>query len=90
MPEKMQHRVLITFSLNKLKQQEKMKFIRVLHGYKSKKNGKQYKKEGLLDTFKGIKFSSNSIMIPIEKIKEFRKLFSKFKITPQIREIWTE
>ena len=90
MPEKMQHRVLITFSLNKLKQQEKMKFMRILYGYKSKKNRKQYKKEGLLDTCSGIKFSSNSIIIPIEKTKEFRKLFSKFKITPQIREIWTE
>ncbi len=88
MPEKTQHMVLITFSLNKLKQTDKMKLIRELYGYESKKNGRGYKKTGLLDSCGGIKASSNSVLIPIEKIKEFRKLFSKFKITPQMREIW--
>lgn len=92
MPEKMQHRVLVTFSLNKLKQPKKMKFIRALYGYKQKrrkgKKRKEYEKEGLLSKYGGIKISSNSILIPIEKVKEFRKLFSKFKITPQIREVW--
>ena len=87
--EKMLHEVLVTFSLNKLKQPKKMRFVRELYGYKLKKGKKKlYGKEGLLDIYKGIKISSNSILIPIEKIKEFRKLFSRFRITPEIREIW--
>ena len=87
-PEKAQHMVLITFSLNQLRQTEKMKLIRELYGYHLKKNDKTYKKPGSLDRCGGIKASSNSIIIPIEKTKEFRKLFSSYKITPQMREIW--
>lgn len=87
-PEKMRHMVLITFSLTKLRQPEKMKLIRDLYGYESKKKGKKYKKSGLIDAYGGLKASSNSILIPIEKMHEFRKLFTKFRITPEIREIW--
>jgi len=90
-PKNTHHKVLLTFSLNKLQQSKKMKFIRDLYGYESKKPSKKkekYKKKGLLEIYNGVKISSNSILIPIEKIKEFRKLFSKFKITPEIREVW--
>lgn len=86
--EKMLHEVLVTFSLNKLKQPKKMRFVRELYGYKSKKG--KYTREGILTVYGGIKISSNSILVPIEKIKEFRKLFTKFKITPKIREIWVK
>lgn len=86
--EKMLHEVLVTFSLNKLKQLKKMRFVRELYGYKLKKG--KYTREGILTVYGGIKISSNSILIPIEKIKEFRKLFAKFKITPKIREIWVK
>ncbi len=65
-----------------------MRFVRELYGYKSKKG--KYTRDGILDRYGGIKISSNSIFVPIEKIKEFRKLFVKFKITPQIREIWVK
>jgi predicted nucleotidyltransferase len=89
-PEKTQHKALFTFALNKLSQQKKMKFIRDLYGYKQKKPDKKtpYKKQGILESQGGIKLSQNSILIPIEKTKEFRELFSKFKITPEIREVW--
>lgn len=89
-PRKMHHKVLLTFSLNKLQQSKKMKFIRELYGYELKKPDKKekYKKKGLLDIYGGLKISSNSVLVPIEKIKEFRKLFSEFKITPEIREVW--
>ena len=92
-PEKTQHKTLFTFSLNKLSQQKKMKFIRELYGYEQKKQNKKnkknvYKKQGMLEMQGGIKLSQNSILIPIEKTKEFRELFSKFKITPEIREVW--
>lgn len=90
LPEKMQHKILLTFSLNKLPQSKKMKFIRELYGYELKKEDKKrnYKKQGILEKFGGVKLSQNSILIPIEKIKEFRKLFSEFKITPKVEEVW--
>ena len=67
-----------------------MKLIRELYGYESKNNKKKsiYKKQGILEKYGGIKISQNSIFIPIEKIKEFRKLFSRFKVTPKIQEVW--
>lgn len=90
-PEKMQHKALFTFALNKLSQQKKMKFIRDLYSYEQKKPNKKttYKKQGILEKQGGIKISQNAIMTPIEKTKEFREFFSKFKITPEIREVWT-
>lgn len=89
LPEKKQHNVLITFSLNKLKQSDKMQFIRELYGYEHKKNKRKYTKVGFIQGYGGIKLSSNSILVPIETVKEFRKLFSEFKITPEVREVWT-
>ena len=89
-PEKTHHKTLFTFALNKLSQQKKMKFIRDLYGYEQKKSDKKsvYKKQGMLEKQGGIKLSQNSILIPIEKTKEFREFFSKFKISPEIREVW--
>ncbi len=83
-PENLQHNVLITFSTNKLKQSDKMKLIRNLYGYESNETTKP----GLVNKYNGIKISVNSVLIPIEKVKEFRKLFSEFRVTPQIKEIW--
>ncbi len=89
-PEKTQHKTLFTFALNKLSQQKKMKFIRDLYGYEQKKQDKKsvYKKQGMLEKLRGIKLSQNSILIPIEKTKEFREFFSKFKISLEVREVW--
>jgi len=84
----MNHNVIISFSLNKLKQQDKMKFIRELYGYKLKKGNKKYLRKGLIEEYNGLKISINSIIIPIEKIKKLRKFFSKYKLSPEIREVW--
>lgn len=90
LPENMQHKVFITFSLTNLPQKKKMKFLRQLYGYEISKDGKRYAQHGLLQKHGGTKISSNSLLIPMEKVKEFRKLMSEFGITPQIREIWTK
>ncbi len=87
-PKEMQHRILATFSLNKIKQKDKMKLIRELYGYRLTKNGKIYYQKGFVEKYSGVKISSNAILIPVEKTKELREILSKFKITPQIREIW--
>ncbi len=87
-PEKMKHMVLLSFSTNKLKQTDKMKFIRELYGYEIKKNHKKYSKKGSLEIYGGEKISSNSIIVPIEKIKDFRKIMSRFKLVPRVIEIW--
>jgi len=82
------HWVVISFSPSKLKQSEKMQLARALYGYELKRNGKKYIQKGMLDENGGIKLSVNTIVVPIERTKEFRKLFTKYKVTPEIREIW--
>ena len=88
-PDNLKHMALISFSLRKIKQAAKMKIIRKLYGYSIKKGGKVYLQEGLLATAGGIKLAPNSVMVPIEKTKEFRKMLSRHNVTFEIREVWT-
>lgn len=88
LPENKKHKVIMNFSLEKLNQKKKMKFIRKLYGYKTKTEKKKYQQKGLLEKNKGEKLSSNCILVPIEKVKIFRNLFNKYKLTPEVREIW--
>ncbi|MBI4162400.1 MAG: nucleotidyltransferase domain-containing protein [Candidatus Aenigmarchaeota archaeon] len=88
LPKNIQHKVLITFSLAGLPQKKKMKFSRHLYGYELSKNGKKYLQQGILQKHSGTKISSNSILVPLEKVKDFRKHMSDFNVTPQMREVW--
>ncbi len=88
LPKNIQHKILATFSLTSLSQNKKMKFLRQLYGYELSKKGKKYVQHGILQKYGGIKISPNSILIPLENIKEFRKLMSDFNISPQMREVW--
>lgn len=89
MPEAVQRCAIMMFSLSKLRQQEKMRLIRGLYGYETEKAGKKYRQAGLLAGCGGAKLSSNSILVPAGKTADIRKLFSRFGIAPQVREIWS-
>lgn len=88
LPKKLSHYSLFTYSLSRLQQKEKMKFLRKFFGYKSTKEGKEYIQEGFLIGIGGKKLTSNSLLIPVEKSRQVQKLFNLFKITPEIREVW--
>ncbi len=88
LPKNLKHHTLVNYSLSKLPQDKKMKFIRTLFGYKTKKNGKEYPQEGMLEKTGGGKIGPNTILIPVEKSRDIQKFFSSFSITPEMREIW--
>lgn len=88
LPDDIRHKALFTFPLADLKQAEKMRLIRELYGYELEKSNKTYRKEGLVEKCGGDKLSENPIIVPVEKVKEFRKLFSTFGVTPNVREVW--
>ena len=81
------HYALFNYSINKLEQKKKMKFIRTFWGYRLKKGEKIYEKKGLIAEIGGIRLDS-SILIPVEKSREIQKAMIGFKVTPEIREVW--
>ena len=85
--EGLSHYALFNYSINKLEQKKKMKFIRTFWGYRLKKGKKIYEKKGLIAEIGGIRLDS-SILIPVEKSREIQKAMIGFKVTPEIREVW--
>ncbi len=83
-----EHKTIITFSLSKLRQKDKMKLIRRLYGYQLKKGGKKYKIQGILEGCGGTKLPSNSILVPAEKAKDMMDMLSQFKLSPEAKEAW--
>ncbi len=88
LPGKTKHFIIFSYSLNNLKRKEKMKFIRNAFGYGIVKNKKEYNQKGLIDSFGGLKLSSNVILVPVFETQKIKKLFSKYKIKYKIFESW--
>lgn len=84
-PGSLEHMVLMSFSLVRLEQAKKMRLIRRLYG-NSQKSGSH---EGAVWKAGGTKISSNTILVPVEKSNEVRKILSSFRVTPEIREVWS-
>ena len=90
MPKKMDHYMLINYSLKDVIRKKKMKLIRKLYGYELKKEKKMYKQKGLLQKLSGYRLGTNTIMIPAQELKTFKEFFKSFKINLNIREIWVK
>ncbi len=65
-----------------------MQFLRTLFGYSVKKNKKIYKQEGLMHQTNGKKLTKNIILIPLDEVTKIKKLFDKFKIKMDMRDVW--
>lgn len=89
LPKNLKHYALFTYSLANLPQTKKMKLLRNLFGYITEKGKKKYRHLGLIDKIKGKKLGSNTVLIPIEKSRSIQKFFNLYRVTPEIREIWT-
>ncbi len=87
--EGLKHYSLFTYSTSRLSQNKKMQFIRKMFGYKTRIRNKAYEKKGLVPEISGLKLG-DSILIPVEKSKEIQQIMAGFKITPEIREVWTK
>ncbi|MDP2672944.1 MAG: nucleotidyltransferase domain-containing protein [Nanoarchaeota archaeon] len=78
---------LISYSLNKLKQNDKMNFLRKLYGYAVKKKKKIYSKSGLISAIGAVKTATNQILVRIEKIKDALDLLKEFEVPYTVRKI---
>jgi len=87
-PEKVTHKILISYDIKKLNQKTKMSFIRKLSGYSLKKGKKEYIQKGLLDSAKGEKIGTNVIMIEPEELSKIRTLLKEHKIEYKIIDVW--
>lgn len=72
--------VIFTYNISKLKQNDKMRFIRKLRGYDSIRAGKIERKNGLLHDVNGFKFGVNTIIVPLGNREKIAGLFKDFKI----------
>lgn len=87
LPKELKHYYLLSFDLKNLQPKHKVKFIRQLYGYESRKEQKIYRSFGILQD-KGIKINQNTILISTEHHHLFLDLFRQFKIKYRIRETW--
>ena len=89
-PKKLQHQLLFSFNLKNLQPKQKVKIIRQLYGYQTKKGEKTYVHKGLLQQEKAVKINPSTILVPVESHQTFYNFFKGFKIQHQIREVWME
>lgn len=87
LPQKLKRYYLLSFDLKNLKPKSKVRFIRKLYGYSSKKEKKVYHHSGILQE-KGTRINQNTLLVSTDHYKSFLTLFKQFKIKYQIRETW--
>ncbi|MAF36052.1 hypothetical protein CL622_02950 [archaeon] len=87
-PDDLDHYVLFSYKLKKVKQNKKMKLLRTLFGYTNVIGKKKYTQKGLVESVDGAKIGKNAILVPVKAIKEVRQIFISMKVTPQIRDVW--
>ncbi|MFH1641900.1 MAG: hypothetical protein ABIC04_03290 [Nanoarchaeota archaeon] len=83
--DKLKHYVLISYSLAKLSQKEKVKHIRKLFGYKNIKS-KTYTHKGLIDETNAKKIAQNVILVPFENSIVISNFFKD--IDTEVKEVW--
>lgn len=82
-------KILISYDMSKLKQKDKMKIIRKLHGYKLKRGKKLYEQKGILYQLHAEKLL-NALLIDQEHYKKVVDLLRIGKVPLKIIEIWSE
>ncbi len=84
-----QQSVLIEYNLSKVKQNDKMKVLRKLYGYKLKVGKKVYEQKGLIDEINGNKISS-AIILNIKDYKQVYDFLKQNQVPVKIRRIWSK
>lgn len=88
LPKNQNHGYLFSVILKDLKPKVKVKVIRQLYGYQTKKEKKIYLHSGLVQKEKAVKLNPSTILVPAEAYKEFYLFLKKFKIKYQVHEVW--
>ena len=89
-PEKLEHKIIISYDIIQLAQKKKMFFLRKLYRYTTKKKNKLYKQSGLLNEINGERIGTNSMIISTDHLTEIRKFLKDNKAKYAIIDIWTK
>ena len=76
--------IIYSFRINSLSQKNKAKFNREFYA----RTKKQYEYRGLLQKLGGEKLASGCIVIPFRAKNEMEKVFKKYKIKHETKNIW--
>ncbi|MBI2576876.1 hypothetical protein HYV84_06675 [Candidatus Woesearchaeota archaeon] len=78
--------ILLTYSLAKLSQKEKVRILRELLGYSNRKE-KVYHHEGLIEAHHAEKIAQNVLLVPSLKAARFISFFGQNKVAYEFREV---
>lgn len=88
----LEHYMLVTFSLEKLTSNEKMKVKRVFYGFKTKKIIKgvtyRYEDTGLVQKLAGLRIGSGVIAVPKKNIIALEKELNNLKLKFKTIDLW--
>lgn len=88
LPKGLGHYMLFSFRISKLSPKEKVRFIRQVYGYSSKKEKKTYSHEGLLSEVKGLKLNSGTVAVPTEIHQRFYDFIKKSGVVFTVKDVW--
>jgi len=78
--------ILLTYSLAKLSQKDKVRVLRELLGYSNKKE-KTYHHKGLIGAHQAEKIAQNVLLVPSLKAAHFISFFEQNKVAYTFREV---
>lgn len=81
---------LVSYELKELKQKDKMKLLRTLFGYSSKKAGKVYFQKGVVDGKSMRRVGVNTLMVSEKSFSEIKILFRKFDMNLNYVEVFVK
>lgn len=81
------HYVLVSYDMSALHPKDKVKFLRQLYGYSTKKGGKEYAEKGLLNDASGEKISQGTILVPASSSSKIHEFFRSRKIKATMRDV---
>ena len=90
LPGNLKQSIIFSFQVSSLEPKDKVKVIRRLYGYKSKKKQKEYKHKGILEEVNGFKLNKSTIAAPIESYQKIYDFFRRNKVKSKVREVWME
>ena len=78
---------LVSYDLQGMAQNKKMKLIRTLHGYSTRKDGKTYSHKGLIEKTGGARIGQNAFLAPTCSKKTIEETFDKTGAKFQMRKM---
>ncbi len=90
LPEKLEHKILVSYDIKNLEQKHKMAFLRGLYGYTIKKGKKLYSQEGLINEISGERLNMCVVSINSEDFATLKELLKEYKVEYKLKDVWVK